>query len=177
MGGATRAAFLDRDGVLVDVTVVDGVPHPVPSGPLLPGVAEACAALRDAGFRLVLVTNQPDIARGTVARDDVEHENRVLADLLELDDVRMCPHDDADACGCRKPAPGMLTAAAADLGLDLAASVTIGDRWRDVEAGIAAGTRTVFVDRGYGERTPTHYDWRAPSLPAAVALVLDPAAW
>ena len=72
---------------------------------------------------------------------------------LPLDEVVVCPHDDADGCACRKPKPGMLVEAAQRRGIDLAASFMVGDRWRDVEAGVRAGCRTVFLDRGYDERS------------------------
>ena len=81
-------------------------PTTVASLEVLPGVAEACATLREAGFLLIVVTNQPDIARGTRSREDVEALNRHLADLLPLDEFRVCPHDDLDGCECRKPSAG-----------------------------------------------------------------------
>ena len=92
---------------------------------------------------------------------------------LGVTDVVVCPHDDADRCGCRKPAPGLLVDAAERWGLDLARSVTVGDRWRDVEAGANAGTATVFVDRGYGERRPTGADAVVADLVAATTVILD----
>src|SRR5262249_42658509 len=129
------AVFLDRDGVLVGADVLDGVPHPAREPELLPGVVEACERLRDAGFALVMVSNQPDIARGPADRAHIDRTNEWLRRQLDLDAVQVCPHDDADGCRCRKPAPGMLTDAAAALDLDLAASVMVGDRWRDIDAG------------------------------------------
>jgi D-glycero-D-manno-heptose 1,7-bisphosphate phosphatase len=151
-----RAVFFDRDGVLNAAVVRDGVPHPpgdVDEVEVLPGVAEACNRLRTAGFELVVVTNQPDIARGTQTKEAVRRVNDALLMTLPLDEVVVCPHDDADGCACRKPKPGMLIDAAQRRGIDLAASFMVGDRWRDVEAGLRAGCRTVFVDRGYDERS------------------------
>jgi len=171
-----RAVFLDRDGVLVGSRVVDGVPHPEADPQVLAGVADACAALRRAGFRLVMVTNQPDIARGAVAAAEVDRVNERLRVELGLDDIRMCPHDDPDGCDCRKPAPGMLVAAARDAGIDLAASVMVGDRAKDVEAGRRAGTRTVFVDRHHGETSsggPVAADATVASLVDAVPQILE----
>src|SRR2546423_15116493 len=106
---------------------------------------EACEALRRAGFMLVLVTNQPDIARGTRERGAVDAINDELRRRLGLDDVRVCPHDDDDECACRKPRPGLILAAAERWGISLDASVMVGDRWRDIEAGRGAGCRTVLV--------------------------------
>jgi len=142
MNATARAVFLDRDGVLNRAIVRDGSPYP-PAGiaeiELLPGTREACAALRAASYLLIVVTNQPDIARGKQNRETVDALNGWLQRELELDQIRVCPHDDRDACPCRKPAPGMLLEAARQLNIDLAASFMVGDRWRDVEAGKRAG--------------------------------------
>jgi D-glycero-D-manno-heptose 1,7-bisphosphate phosphatase len=154
---ARRAVFLDRDGVLNATVVRDGVPYPPGSADeveVLPGVEEACSRLREAGFELVVVTNQPDIARGTQTSEAVGRINDVLLAALPLDEVVVCPHDDDDGCACRKPKPGMLIETAQRRRIDLAESFMVGDRWRDVEAGLRAGCRTVFVDRGYDERSP-----------------------
>jgi D-glycero-D-manno-heptose 1,7-bisphosphate phosphatase len=151
-----RAVFLDRDGVLNAAVVRDGVPRPPGDADeveVFPGVGEACNQLRRAGFELVVVTNQPDIARGTQTEEAVRRINDALLKALSLDEVVFCPHDDADGCACRKPKPGMLVDAAQRRGIDLAASFMVGDRWRDVEAGRRAGCRSVFVDRGYDERS------------------------
>jgi D-glycero-D-manno-heptose 1,7-bisphosphate phosphatase len=168
------AVFLDRDGVLNEVQVRDGTPHPpstVEDFRLLPGVVEACERLRELGYALVVVTNQPDIARGTQTRAEVDRMHDLLRAEVKLDDVVVCPHDDADDCGCRKPRPGMILEAAQRLGLDLTASVGIGDRWRDVEAARRAGVRSVFVDRHYSERRPEQPDATVASLPDAVTVI------
>jgi D-glycero-D-manno-heptose 1,7-bisphosphate phosphatase len=172
--GTRAAVFLDRDGVLNEVEVRDGTPHPpsdVEQLRLLPGVVEACYRLRASGFALVVVTNQPDIARGKQTRDEVDRMHEALRARLPLDDIVVCAHDDIDDCPCRKPRPGMILHAATRLDLDLEASVCIGDRWRDVEAGKRAGVMSIFVDRGYGERRPTDADAIVASLPAAVKVI------
>jgi D-glycero-D-manno-heptose 1,7-bisphosphate phosphatase len=171
-----RAVFLDRDGVLNRATVVDGIPHPpasVAELELLPGVEEACRGLHEAGLLLIVVTNQPDVARGTKTIDEVEALNRELAARLPLDEIRVCPHDDPDECGCRKPAPGMLLDAAREHGIELAKSVMVGDRWRDIEAGKRAGCKTVFVSAGYSERPPDAPDLTVRDLGEAVPWILD----
>lgn len=171
---ARAAVFLDRDGVLNEVEVRGGTPYPpsrVEQIRLLPGVVEACYRLRDMGFALVVVTNQPDIARGTQARDEVDRMHEVLRGQLPLDDVVVCAHDDGDNCRCRKPRPGMILDAAARLDLALAESICVGDRWRDVEAGKRAGVTAIFVDRGYGERRPTDADAIVANLPDAVSFI------
>lgn len=170
-----RAVFLDRDGVLNRPVVQNGRPLPPVSAAaveLIEGVAEACWRLHDAGFLLIVVSNQPDVARGTQGRETVEEINAVLRDRLPLDDVRVCYHDDRDACVCRKPSPGLLLDAAASWGIALDQSFMVGDRWRDIEAGRRAGCRTIFIDHGYDERLPRHPDLRAQSLAEAVPWIV-----
>src|ERR1035437_986572 len=166
-----RAVFLDRDGVLNAALVREGRPYPPGSlaeMTLLPGVEDACARLKQGGFLLIVVTNQPDIARGTAAKGEVAAINAALKTRLGLDEICVCPHDDADNCACRKPKPGLLLDAAHPWKIALAQSFMIGDRWRDIEAGRAAGCRTIFVDHGYAERLPDAPDIVAPSLAAVV---------
>ena len=152
-----RAVFLDRDGVINRVVLRDGKPYP-PAGlaglRILPGVSEACRSLREAGFLLILVTNQPDIARGQADAKEVSAIHEHLRRYLGLSDVKLCPHDDAAECDCRKPKPGLLLEAARDWGIDLAASYFVGDRWRDMEAAQRAGCRAMFIDYRYRERRP-----------------------
>jgi D-glycero-D-manno-heptose 1,7-bisphosphate phosphatase len=170
-----RAVFLDRDGVLNEARVVDGRPLP-PERPQdavpLPGVVDACRRLADAGWLLVVVTNQPDIARGTCTRAQVDAINQIVTADLPIAEIVVCPHDDVDDCGCRKPRPGMLVDAAARWGIDLGSSAMVGDRWRDVEAGRRAGTRTILVGRAYGEAScePDHV---VSTLAEAADLLLD----
>lgn len=171
-----KAVFLDRDGVLVRAIVRNGKPYPPASLDeleILPSVAEACAMLHEAGFLLIVVSNQPDVARGNQRREVVEAMNQVLRNQLPLDDIRVCYHDDADHCQCRKPAPGLLLRAAQDWNIDLSASFMVGDRWKDMEAGRRAGCKTIFVDYRYRERQPDCPDHRVRSLIDAVAFILE----
>jgi D-glycero-D-manno-heptose 1,7-bisphosphate phosphatase len=171
-----RAVFLDRDGVLNEPVVREGKPYPpgdVSELRVCPGAAAACADLKRAGFVLIVVTNQPDVARGTQSREAVEAMNRELGSVMEIDDFCVCYHDDSAECECRKPKPGLLVGAARKWGLDLAASFMVGDRWRDVDAGIAAGCRTVFIDRGYNERKPVRENFTAKSLREAADWILN----
>ena len=173
--GVRRAVFLDRDGVINRAVVRDGKPYPPASAAaleILPGVADALARLRQAGFRLVVVTNQPDVARGTQRRAEIDRMHAALAAALPLDEFRVCDHDDADDCECRKPKPGLIVAAARDAGVSLADSFVVGDRWRDVEAGQRAGCAAIFVDRGYHERRPENADAVVGSLPEAADWIL-----
>jgi D-glycero-D-manno-heptose 1,7-bisphosphate phosphatase len=168
------AVFLDRDGVLNEVFIRDGVPTPPQSigqFRLLPGVPEACAELRAAGLVLVVVTNQPDIARGTQTRATVDRIHEQLRALIPLDEICVCPHDDSDRCACRKPQPGMLLEAAQRLNLDLRRSVCVGDRWRDIEAAQRAGVRAVHIECHYDEKPVVGADAVATSLPDAMAWI------
>jgi D-glycero-D-manno-heptose 1,7-bisphosphate phosphatase len=171
-----RAVFLDRDGVINRALVRNGLPFPPASWTeteILPGVSEALRALKDAGFILVIVTNQPDVARGTARRETVEQIHAELARALPIDRFEACYHDGPDACSCRKPKPGMLLRAAQALDINLSRSYMVGDRWRDIEAGAAAGCTTVFIDHGYKERQPLHYDFRTHSLHEASSFILN----
>ncbi len=171
-----RAVFLDRDGVINEAEVRDGKPYPPANAASLRiplGTAEALARLKEHGFLLLVVTNQPDVARGTQQRVRIEEINRRLRSELPLDDVLTCYHDDADNCDCRKPRPGLIKRAALQLGIDLGHSYLIGDRWRDIDAGANAGCKTILIDRGYKERAPAASpDVRVLSLYDAVDWIL-----
>ena len=173
--GARRAVFLDRDGVLVESVVRDGLPFSPRNREemaIVQGAAESCDALRRAGFLLVVVTNQPDIARGDLTLAELSSMHQVLVDRIPIDAVLVCPHDDDDHCLCRKPAPGLLLDAAARFGISLPRSVMIGDRWRDVAAGRRAGCWTVFVDARYREQRPEGHDLEVSRLSEAVPWIL-----
>lgn len=176
MPGPRPAVLLDRDGVLNEVFVEDGVTHP-PTRPadftLLPGVAEALTLLAEAGFPMVVVTNQPDVARGSQTREGVEEINDLVRSRLPVLDVLTCFHDTADDCNCRKPRPGLLEEAARRFGLDLVRSFMIGDRWSDVEAGRVAGCRTVLIEGPYSGRERCRPDHCARDLPEAAGWVLS----
>jgi D-glycero-D-manno-heptose 1,7-bisphosphate phosphatase len=171
-----RAVFLDRDGVLIRTDVRDGVPHPVAGAlhvEILPGVAEALAALAAHELLLVGVTNQPDVTRGTTTRETVDGINRRLLADLPLREIRTCFHDDADGCACRKPRPGLLVDAARAHDIDLARSFMVGDRWSDVAAGEAAGCLTFLLDVPYNQRLRCRPDHVVPGLPDAARIILD----
>jgi len=170
------AVFLDRDGVINRAMVREGKPYPpatLEELQILPDAAAALADLKQRGFLLLVVTNQPDVARGQQRREMVEQINRALASALPLDEVLVCYHSDHDACQCRKPQPGLFVQAAVDWEIDLARSFVIGDRWRDIDAGYNAGCMTVLIDYAYEERAPAHQpDVRVKSLREAVDWIL-----
>ena len=169
------AVFLDRDGVLNEVVVRNGKPYPprdLSELVIAYGARTALQDLKRAGFLLIVVTNQPDVARGKVDRADVYKINALLASNLPLDRVEVCEHDDRERCDCRKPKPGMLLRAQEELGLELANSFMVGDRWRDVEAGRRAGCRTILIGDGYGESFPSAPTIKLTSLLEAASWIL-----
>jgi transaldolase len=158
MTGNRRAVFLDRDGVLNRAFVREGKPYPpatIGELQIMPDSMQALTALKKLGFLLVVVTNQPDVGRGTQQREIVDDMNESLKKALPLDDFFVCYHTDGDHCDCRKPEPGLIFRAAERYGIDVAASYLIGDRWRDIEAGERAGCKTVLIDNGYREQAPS----------------------
>ncbi len=172
----TRAVFLDRDGVLIKTDIRDGKPYAMQRPEdmeLLAGAVEAVARLHRAGFVNIVVTNQPDVARGAIDRQTVEDMHKKLSARLAIDDIRVCYHDNRDGCDCRKPKPGMLLKAADELNIDLKSSFLVGDRWRDIGAGIAAGCTTLWIDRGYDERRGDDADHTVASISDAVSIILS----
>jgi D-glycero-D-manno-heptose 1,7-bisphosphate phosphatase len=171
-----RAVFMDRDGVLNRAVIRAGRPYPPGSLAELemaPGVQEGCRALRDAGYILIAITNQPDVARGKISRRTVEEINERLRARLGIESFRVCYHDDADNCDCRKPKPGMILQAAGERRIDLSQSFMIGDRWKDIEAGTRAGCATVLIDNHYAEAHRSTPTFTVGSFPEAVSVILS----
>jgi D-glycero-D-manno-heptose 1,7-bisphosphate phosphatase len=170
-----RAVFLDRDGVLNRSEVRDGKPY-APRDPrdfrLLPGAAQAVHALKDAGFLVIVVTNQPDLGHGLITPDALAEMHGRIAARMKVDAIMVCPHRQDEGCSCRKPKPGMMLRAARRWNIDLARSYMVGDRWNDVVAGQAAGTYTIHVDRRYTESQTFTPDATVRSLAQAVRWIL-----
>ncbi len=172
-----RAVFLDRDGVINRALERESKPYPPRSlaeFDILPEVPGALARLKAAGFTLVVATNQPDVGRGTLAQPVVEAIHAHMLSQLPIDRVEVCYHpgQGGPACDCRKPKPGMLRRAALALNLDLTRSWMVGDRWRDVDCGHAAGCQTIFIDRGYAEELKQRPDFSARNLAEAADIIL-----
>jgi len=170
-----RAVFLDRDGVINDATIIRGKPYPprtLCETRIPDEVYTSLERLKNAKFLLIVVTNQPDIARKLIEKIEIDKINEYLADELPLDEIFVCPHDDADDCRCRKPKTGLIDDAAIKYSIDLGNSFLIGDRWRDVEAGIASGCKTFFINRNYDEKQPLKADFVVESLKDAVSVIL-----
>ncbi len=176
------ALFLDRDGTLCELIPYLGDPG---RARLVPGAGVALRRAQEAGYRLVVVTNQSGVARGLFTTREVEAVHAALASALRQDGVIVdrflyCPHhpEFTGPCLCRKPRPGMLRTAAAALDLDLRRSWMIGDARADVEAGLAAGCRVALVRTGYGaqvvrESTTPIDALVAADLPAAIERILS----
>ena len=170
-----RAVFLDRDGVINRSFVRDGLPYPPASladFEILPGVSEAIRRLKEAGFVLIVATNQPDVGRGTQPREIVEAMHARLLQELPIDDIMVCWELDSAQCTSYKPKPGMLLAAAEEHKINLANSYMVGDRCRDVGAGKAAGCFTIFIDRGYTEPLRETPDATCADLGEAATIIL-----
>jgi len=175
-----RAVFLDRDGVLNRPVVRDGRPFPpgrLEEFELYPEVVDGCAQLKEAGFLLVVVTNQPDVGRGTQTRPPIDAMHaRLRAAIPSLDAIEVCFHAGAaygEPCDCRKPKPGMLLGAAATYEIDLSESFLIGDRWRDVDCAHAAGCRAVFIDHHYQESLREKPEFAVSNFSDAVRAILN----
>ncbi len=173
-----KAVFLDRDGVINKASVVDGKPYPprnLDELELIPGVDQAILQLRDRGYFCIVVTNQPDVARGKTSKETVESINQFLIQHLAIHEIVSCYHDDHENCGCRKPKPGSLLKAALKYNIDLNKSFMVGDRWRDIEAGQNAGCKTFFIDYQYNEKQPQNPTYKVKSLTDAVNIILNEA--
>jgi D-glycero-D-manno-heptose 1,7-bisphosphate phosphatase len=171
-----QAVFLDRDGTINRSEVRDGRPYAptrLEDFRYLPGVSEAIARFKARGYLVIVVTNQPDLTTGKTTPEIIDAMHARLRDELGVDDIMVCPHTDEAGCACRKPKPGLLLRAAAAWGIDLARSIMVGDRWRDVEAGRAAGCATVHIDHGYaGEPAADGADLVVRSLEEAAGPIL-----
>jgi len=171
-----RAVYLDRDGVIIRTNVRDGRPYAITAIDeleILEGAKDAIGRLHAAGFMTIVVTNQPDVARGKVKRAVVEAVNDRLMEALALDEIRVCYEIEGPKSTCYKPKPGMLLEAADKHDIDLSASYMVGDRWRDVGAGRAAGCTTVFIDFEYSEQAPDSPNHTVYSLAEAADLILS----
>jgi D-glycero-D-manno-heptose 1,7-bisphosphate phosphatase len=173
-----RAVFLDRDGVINRALERKGKPYPpttLAEFEILPEVPAALKKLKAAHFLLVVATNQPDVGRGTLAQEVVEKIHAHMRVQLPVDRVEVCYHPGKGAsdCDCRKPKPGMLLRAAKEWNIDLSQSWMVGDRWRDIDCGHAAGCRTIFIDRGYVETLKQKPDFSAGHLGEAADIILS----
>jgi D-glycero-D-manno-heptose 1,7-bisphosphate phosphatase len=170
-----KAVYLDRDGVINQLIIRNGkaqAPYTLEEFALFPGVEEACHALKQASYLLIVVTNQPDVARGWVNIESVEAINNRILELLPIDDIEICFHTDVDQCHCRKPMPGMLLETAKQWNINLQQSFMVGDRYGDISAGCIAGCTTILVGEGDQQREYPNPHHRAKSLFDAAKIIL-----
>ena len=172
----TRAVFLDRDGVINQALIRDGRPFSptnMDEFSWVDGIKEAARELKRAGYKLFCATNQPDVGRGLQKRQVVESFHSTILKGLPLEKIYVCYHDDRDGCACRKPRPGMLLEASREYGLNLGESWLVGDRWKDIDAGYAAGCRTVFLDYNYDECLNSPPDHTIRCIEQLSPLIID----
>ena len=177
MTSGRRVVFLDRDGVLTVPDEREGKGYAVRTLEALrfyPDAASSVARLRAAGFDVVVVTNQPDVAHGLIETGTVEAIHAQVTEVTGVTRIRTCPHSRSDDCGCRKPRAGLLMDEADAEPVDFAASWMVGDRDSDVEAGRAVGARTVFIDRGWTGETGEAAHAMVATLGEAVDTILSP---
>ncbi len=171
-----KAVFLDRDGVLNHTEVRDGKPYAptnIEDFKILPGTFESLSMLKKLGFVLAVITNQPDVGNGKIKKVIVEKMNAMLLLKLPIDVIKVCYHAQTDGCDCRKPKPGMILEAAADLQASLSQSYMIGDRSGDISAGKAAGCTTILIDRNYAEDIIEEPDFKELSLESAINIIIS----
>jgi D-glycero-D-manno-heptose 1,7-bisphosphate phosphatase len=170
-----RAVFLDRDGVINKAVIKNGKPYPpknLDTLELIDNVKDLLHLLKKEGFKLIVVTNQPDVARKKISKRTVDLINNYLLNLLPIDNIETCFHDDSDNCICRKPLPGLILSSAKRYNIDLKKSYLIGDRWKDIAAGKAANCKTIFIDYNYDEINSIRADITTFSLKEAVEKIL-----
>ena len=170
-----EAVFLDRDGVLNRGYVRDGksyAPRNIKDFRLLPYAIPSVKKLREAGYLVIVVTNQPDINNGLIARETVNEMHIQLKSKTLVNDILLCPHSREENCDCRKPKAGMLIEAAKKYNINLKKSFMIGDRASDIAAGLEAGCRTIFINRKYNETAPVTQEITFLSIKSATNYII-----
>ena len=170
-----KAIFLDRDGVIVKSNVINGKPFAPTSLTdfrLLPNTSKNILLLKKYNFKVIVVTNQPDVAKGALSLNTLNKMNDLLYSKAKIDLISVCIHSDADNCKCRKPKNGLILNAAKKYNIDLKKSYLIGDRKKDIDAGVASNCKTIFIDRNYKEDKPINYDYKVSSLQKAIFYIL-----
>lgn len=174
--GAVKAVFLDRDGVINHTVLRRGAqraPQDLSEFTFVDGVHTTLAELQRRGYLLIVCTNQPDVARGWQSREQVDAFHAHILRELPIARIYACFHDRDDNCPCRKPKPGMLLEGERDLNVDLARSYMVGDRESDIEAGRAAGCRTIFFRHPNDDSQPTAADHEITTLPQLLHILAE----
>ncbi|MCU0787098.1 MAG: HAD-IIIA family hydrolase [Verrucomicrobia bacterium] len=163
------AAFIERDGLLNKVQVEHDcviTPTRLEDFKLAPGAEGLIGKLREAGYVVIATTNQPGLSTGDLSRRELDVMHDILLKKLNLDDIMVCPHDEADCCPCRKPRPGLLIEAGFKWHVDLDRSVAISDKWQDAEAARIAGCTSILIQSPWNG--PVHHDFKVSSFQDAV---------
>jgi len=169
-----KAIFLDRDGIINKVIIRDGKPsspRKLEEFEILPNVKEYLKEFKEMGFLNIVFTSQPDISRGLLKIEDLGKMHKIISETLRVDEIKFCPHDDKDNCNCRKPKPGLLLEAAKEWSIDLENSFVIGDTWKDIGAGKAAGCKTFLLRREYNNDYQKNYDFEINNLKEMVDII------
>jgi len=170
----TKTVFLDRDGVINKVVLRKGEvssPRKIEEFEFLPNICSALKKFQEIGFLNIIFTNQPDISRGLLKKEELEKMNKLILSSLPIDEIIFCPHDDKDNCSCRKPKPGMILEAAKKHFIDLRKSYVVGDGQRDIEAGRAAGCKTFLIKTEYNKNIKEGYDFLVDNLEGVVEII------
>ncbi len=169
-----KAIFLDRDGVINKVVMRKGIvssPWRLEEFEILPNVKECLKEFKKMEFLNIVFTSQPDISRGLLKIEDLGEMHKFIMETLLVDGIKFCPHDDKNNCNCRKPKPGLLLEAAKKWSIDLKKSYVIGDTWKDIGAGKAAGCKTILIRREYNKDFQKDYDFEVNNLEETVEII------
>lgn len=175
-GKRQPVVFLDRDGVLNQSLVREGKPYSprkIEDVVILEGAKEAVSLLHENGFVTVVITNQPDVARGDLSSNLLSEINNSISKEVGVELFYSCEHDDQDNCECRKPNIGLFKKAIQELDLDASNSFMVGDRWKDIEAGQRAGCTCFFIDNNYSEKRPTPPFYTVTSVLEAAKIIVE----
>ena len=168
-----KAIFIDRDGVINKVIIRNekpSSPWKLEEFEIFPEVKECLTAFKEMGFLNIVFTSQPDISRGNLKSEELEKMHKIILEMLPVDEIMVCPHDDKDNCQCRKPKPGLIIEAAKKWSIDFKKSYVIGDSWKDMGAGRAAGCPTILISKEYNKDLKD-YDFKVKSFKEAVEII------
>tara|TARA_Y100000741_G_scaffold362569_1_gene348606 strand:+ start:242 stop:787 length:546 start_codon:yes stop_codon:yes gene_type:complete len=169
-----KTVFLDRDGVINKPYIKNGksfAPTKFNEFSIYPEAKESVRILHSLDFKVIVITNQPDIARGLILDSDISKMNSKMFNDLNIDDIFICPHSEEDNCNCRKPKPGMILEAKKKYKIDLNSSFLIGDRFTDIQAAKNTGCKSIFIDRNYNEKKPIFQEANVKNILSAVNFI------
>lgn len=169
-----KAIFLDRDGVINKIVKRDekiSSPQNLKEFEILPDASKSLGAFKKMGFLNIIITNQPDINRNLLKIEDLQKMHEYIIEKLPVDDIAFCPHVNEDNCPCRKPEPGLIFRSADKWSIDLAKSYMVGDSWKDILAGKAAGCKTFLLRKEYNKDFKTDYNFEINNLTEMINII------